>query len=147
MRLTTHADYALRVLIRLAMRPDRLATIADIAKSYGISENHLMKVVHRLGVAGFVDTVRGRQGGLRLGKSPAAVSVGEVIRLMEPDMDIVPCFGEPALCAIAPACVLKGALTEARSAFLETLDGYTLADLVRPRRKLSALLAVESGIA
>ena len=90
MRLTAYTDYALRVLIRLALQPDRLTTIADIAKGYDISENHLMKVVHQLGVAGLIDTVRGRKGGLRLHKPPAAIGVGEVVRLMEPDMDIVP---------------------------------------------------------
>ena len=135
MRLTAYTDYALRVLIRLALQPQRLTTIADIAKGYGISENHLMKVVHQLGVAGLIDTVRGRNGGLRLRKSPAAISVGQVVRLMEPDMDIVPCF--------EPACPFKGVLGEARDAFLAALDRYTLADLAKPRRRLSALFPVE----
>jgi Rrf2 family transcriptional regulator, nitric oxide-sensitive transcriptional repressor len=143
MRLTAYTDYALRVLIRLALQPQRLTTIADIAKGYDISENHLMKVVHRLGVAGLIDTVRGRNGGLRLRKAAGAVGVGQVVRLMEPDMDIVPCFNDASGCVIEPACLLKGALAEARDAFLATLDRYTLADLAKPRRKLSALFPVE----
>jgi Rrf2 family transcriptional regulator, nitric oxide-sensitive transcriptional repressor len=143
MRLTAYTDYALRVLIRLAVQPQRLTTIADIAKGYDISENHLMKVVHRLGVAGLIDTVRGRNGGLRLRKAAAAIGVGQVVRLMEPDMDIVPCFNNASGCVIEPACLLKGALAEARDAFLATLDRYTLADLAKPRRKLSILFPVE----
>jgi Rrf2 family nitric oxide-sensitive transcriptional repressor len=143
MRLTGYTDYALRVLIRLALQPERLTTIANIAKDYGISENHLMKVVHQLGVAGVIDTVRGRKGGLRLRKSPAAISVGQVVRLMEPDMDIVPCFNDANACVIESACLLRGALAEARDAFLETLDRYTLADLVKPRRRLSALFSIK----
>ena len=143
MRLTAYTDYALRVLIRLALQPERLTTIADIAKGYDVSENHLMKVVHQLGVAGLIDTVRGRNGGLRLRKPPAAIGVGQVVRLMEPDMDIVPCFNDASFCVIEPACLLKGALAEARDAFLAALDHYTLADLVKPRRRLSALLPVE----
>ena len=143
MRLTAYTDYALRVLIRLALQPDCLTRIADIAKSYGIAENHLMKVVHQLGVAGVIDTVRGRNGGLRLRKPPAAISVGQVVRLMEPDMDIVPCFNDASACVIEPACLLKGALTEARDAFLAVLDRYTLADIAKPRRRLSALLPLE----
>jgi Rrf2 family nitric oxide-sensitive transcriptional repressor len=143
MRLTAYTDYAPRVLIRFALQPERLTTIADIAKGYRISENHLMKVVHQLGVAGVIDTVRGRNGGLRLRKSPAAISVGQVVRLMEPDMDIVPCFNDSSLCVIEPACLLKGALTEARDAFFAALDRYTLADLAKPRRRLSALFPLE----
>lgn len=143
MRLTAYTDYALRVLIRLALQPDRLTTIADIAKGYDISENHLMKVVHQLGVAGLIDTVRGRNGGLRLRKPPAAIGVGQVVRLMEPDMDIVPCFNDSSGCVIEPACLLKGALAEARDAFLAALNRYTLADLVKPRRRLSALFRDE----
>lgn len=122
---------------------ERLTTIADIAKGYGISENHLMKVVHQLGVAGLIDTVRGRNGGLRLRKSPAAISVRQVVRLMEPDMDIVPCFNDASACVIESACLLKGALAEARDAFLAALDRCSLADLAKPRRRLSALFPVE----
>jgi Rrf2 family transcriptional regulator, nitric oxide-sensitive transcriptional repressor len=142
-RLTVYTDYALRVLMYLAMKEDRLATIAEIAKSYDISRNHLMKVAHQLGVGGYVETVRGRNGGLRLAKPIAAIGIGDVVRYTEPDMAIVSCF-EPldGACAIRPICVLKRALNGARDAFLEVLDDYTLADLVEPRARLSALLGI-----
>jgi len=143
LRLTAYTDYSLRVLIYLALKGDTLATISEIAKSYAISENHLMKVVHQLGVAGYVETVRGRGGGLRLAKPSASIGLGEVIRRTEPDMAIVSCFkpvNEP--CAIRPSCVLKTALEEARDAFVGVLDGYTLQDLIAPRRRLARLLEI-----
>lgn len=140
MRLTTYTDYTLRTLIYLALRPGRLATIATIAGSYGISENHLMKIVHRLGLAGYVETVRGKNGGLRLAKLPEEINVGEVVGRMEPDMELVACFGDSGMCIIQPSCVLKGALAEALDAFTAVLDRYTLADLIAPRAKLSGLL-------
>jgi Rrf2 family transcriptional regulator, nitric oxide-sensitive transcriptional repressor len=143
MRLTVYTDYALRMLMYLALKEDRLATIAEIAESYDISKNHLMKVAHQLGVAGYVETVRGRGGGLRLAKPIQAIVLGEVVRYTEPDMAIVPCF-EPvnALCAIQPCCVLKRALKKARDAFVEVLDGYTLSDLVQPQARLTGLLGI-----
>lgn len=143
MRLTTYTDYTLRTLMYLGLRPGRLATIAMIARSYGISENHLMKVVHQLGLAGYVETVRGKNGGLRLAKLPEDINVGEVVGRMEPDMDLVACFGESGICAIQPSCVLKGALAEALDAFTAVLDRYTLADLIAPRAKLAGLLKNE----
>jgi Rrf2 family transcriptional regulator, nitric oxide-sensitive transcriptional repressor len=145
-RLTVYTDYALRVLMFLALKEDRLATIAEIAESYDISRNHLMKVAHQLGVAGYVETVRGRGGGLRLAKPIEAIGLGEVVRYTEPDMAIVSCF-EPidAPCAIRPACVLRRALKKAREAFVEVLDGYTLEDLVQPRARLAGLLAISQG--
>jgi Rrf2 family nitric oxide-sensitive transcriptional repressor len=145
MRLTVYTDYSLRVLMYVALHPERLPTIGEIASSYGISRNHLMKVVYELGLAGYVVTVRGKNGGLRLARPPQDIVLGEVVRRTEPDMALVPCF-EPigAPCAITPACILRRALHEARSAFLKVLDGYTLADLVKNRTMLSALLARES---
>lgn len=144
MRLTVYTDYSLRVLIYLALKENRLATIGEIAASYGISRAHLMKVAHQLGVKGYVGTVRGRQGGLRLGRSPKAITVGEIVRAMEPDLALVPCF-EPicADCTILPACVLKRALHEARAVFFDVLDGYTLADLARPHVPLRSLLCID----
>jgi Rrf2 family nitric oxide-sensitive transcriptional repressor len=144
MRLTAYTDYALRMLIYLALKDDGLATIEEIAQSYGISKNHLMKVAHQLGLAGYVDTVRGRHGGLRLAKPAKAIELGEVVRRTEPDMAIVMCF-EPvnADCAILPSCVLRKALARARSAFIDVLDEYTLSDLVGPRAPLQALLAIK----
>ncbi len=144
MRLTVYTDYALRMLMYVALN-DGLATIDEIAQSYGISKNHLMKVAHQLGVAGYLTTVRGRRGGLRLAKPAKAIGLGEVVRHTEPDMAIVMCF-EPinADCAILPSCVLRKALDRARGAFLEVLDDYTLSDLIRPRGQLQSLLAIEA---
>ena len=142
MQLTRYSDYSLRVLMYLALDPERLVTIEEIAQSYGISKAHLMKVVHQLGLRGYVDTVRGRGGGLRLGRRPEEIRVGEVVRSTEENMALVECF-EPASsqCAIEPACGLRSVLHEALAAFLGVLDRYTLADLVARRRKpLSRLL-------
>lgn len=143
MRLTVYTDYALRLLMYLALKDDELATIAEVAEAYDISKNHLMKVAHQLGVAGYVETVRGRRGGLRLAKPVDAIGLGEIVRHTEPDMALVPCFKPvDAPCAIWRSCVLRSALEKARVAFLEVLDGYTLRDLVRPRAPLRALLSI-----
>jgi Rrf2 family nitric oxide-sensitive transcriptional repressor len=143
MRLTIYSDYALRTLMYLALKPDQLSTIADIAASYDISENHLMKVAHQLGVGGFVETVRGRGGGLRLAKPVGAIVLAEVVRYTEPDMAIVQCFKPlDAPCAIRPSCVLRRALEKARDAFMAVLEEYTLADLVQPRQRLAVLLGI-----
>lgn len=145
LRLTVYTDYALRLLMYLAVKDDGLATIAEVAESYGISKNHLMKVAHQLGVAGFVGTVRGRAGGLRLAKPAEKIGLGEVVRRTEPDMALVPCFKPiDAPCAILTCCVLRTALDKARLAFVAVLDRYTLGDLVRPRTPLRTLLAISS---
>jgi Rrf2 family nitric oxide-sensitive transcriptional repressor len=142
-RLTVYTDYALRLLMYLALKDDGLATIAEIAGSYGISKNHLRKVAHQLSVGGYVGTVRGRGGGLRLAKPAAKISLGEVVRRTEPDIALVPCFSPiDAPCAIRSCCVLRRALDKARVAFVEVLDGYTIGDLVRSRTPLRALLAI-----
>ncbi len=134
MRLTTFSDYAFRVLIYLGSAPQGLATIADIAAAYGISENHLMKVVHHLSRLGYLETVRGKGGGMRLARAPEAIKVGEVLRATEDGFELVECMGEAESdCRIARACMLKGVLEEATAAFLQALDRYTLADLLRPR--------------
>lgn len=130
MRLTTYSDYSLRLLMYLALQPERLSTIKEIAQAYNISGNHLMKVVHQLGLAGYVETIRGRNGGMRLGKPAEEIGLGELIRHTEPDMDIVPCFEpENQTCPLRHACRLRGALDRARLAFLSVLDDYTIADL------------------
>ena len=141
MQLTLYSDYSLRVLIYLAVDSDRLATIEEIARSYGISKAHLTKVVHQLGVRGYVQTVRGRGGGLRLARRPEEIGIGEVIRATEEKMSLVECF-EPGTsrCAIETACGLRPVLREALVAFLGVLDRYTLADLVAGRRKPLARL-------
>ena len=141
MRLTVYTDYSLRMLMYLAVKGDGLATIAEVADAYGISKAHLTKVAHQLGLAGYVETMRGKGGGLRLAQVPERIGLGDVVRRTEPDMALVPCF-EPvqAPCSIAPACGLRGALYEARQAFLAVLDRYSLADLVQRRSELRALL-------
>jgi Rrf2 family nitric oxide-sensitive transcriptional repressor len=147
MRLTVYSDYALRLMMYLCLNNDRLATITEVAESYDISKAHLMKITNELGQKGLIETVRGRQGGMRLGKSAAAISVGDIIRACEPDFAIVPCFEAKGaiVCVIQPACVLKRALAAATAAFLETLDGYTLADLVRPTVPLRSLLGLDNA--
>ncbi len=136
MQLTRYSDYALRVLIYLAVEPERRATIDEIARSYGISKTHLMKVVHQLGLRGFVETLRGRGGGLRLARAPHEISVGEVVRATEENLALTECFdAATSACVIESACGLRGVLDEALGAFLDVLDRYTLADLVARRRK------------
>jgi Rrf2 family nitric oxide-sensitive transcriptional repressor len=142
MRLTSFTDYTLRTLIYLAVRPEKLVTIADIAGAYDISANHLMKVVHQLALAGDVATVRGQRGGLRLARAPEAINIGEVLRRTEPDLELVACFGETQRCIIQEGCVLQHALGDALQAFMTVLDAYTLADLVQPRQMLAGLLAI-----
>lgn len=143
MRLTVYSDYALRMLMYLAVKDDGLATVAEIAEAYGISKNHLTKVAYELGVAGFVETVRGRGGGLRLARPREEINLGIVVRQTEPDMALVPCFAPiDGDCAIERCCVLRKALQKACDAFLDVLDGYTLADLARPRSALRSLLEI-----
>lgn len=142
MRLTAYTDYSLRVLIYLALNTDRRPTIAEIAGRYAISKAHLMKVVHQLGLKGYVETLRGKSGGLRLARPAGQITVGEVVRGMEPDMALVSCFADAApACVIAPACRLKGKLNQARAAFLQVLDDCTLAELTGNREALTTLLA------
>jgi Rrf2 family nitric oxide-sensitive transcriptional repressor len=141
MRLTVFSDYSLRVLIYLGLQQDGLATIGAIAEAYGISRNHLMKVVQQLAAAGYVDTVRGKGGGLRLARPPQAIRLGDVLRGTEEEM-LVECFSrETAQCRIMAACTLPAILREASANFYATLDNYTLADLLRPDKRLGALLS------
>lgn len=146
MRLTSFTDYTLRTLIYLALEPDRLVTIADIAKAYDISANHLMKVVHQLGLAGDVATLRGQHGGLRLARPAGEINIGEVVRRTEPDMALVACFSEAQHCVIQDGCVLQHALGEALAAFLAVLDRYTLADLVAPQQALAGMLRLSPAV-
>ena len=130
MHLSHFSDYSLRVLMYLAALPDRLATIAEIAAAHGISEAHLMKVVHHLGCAGYVETVRGKGGGMRLGRRPEKIVIGEVIRSTENALDLAKCTAEPAVCRIYAACRLRGILDEAMQGLFLVLDSYTVADLL-----------------
>ena len=145
MRLTFSTDYALRLLMLVGLEPDRLVTIAEVADRFGISKNHLMKVAYQLGQAGYLETVRGRHGGLRLGKAPDQIVVGDVVRRMEPDFAVVECGTPTGYCRIAPCCTLRSAMREAVEAFLEKLDQYTLEDLLRPKSKLRRLLGVDQA--
>lgn len=131
MQLTRFTDYSLRVLIYLAANRDRLSTISEIAGSYRISENHLMKVVNHLATIGYVGTVRGKGGGMRLSRAPHLINIGEVVRDCEDNMDIVECFNpRTRTCPLLPSCILKSALGAARKSFLATLDTYSLQDIV-----------------
>ena len=143
MRLTTFTDYCLRALIYVALKGDELATIDEIAERHGINRNHLVKVVHRLGQLGYLDTMRGKGGGVRLAKDPDKINLGTLVRETEDDLVLVECFQDrDCLCVIEPTCVLRKALHQALDAFLRTLDGYTIADLLKPSRSLARLLAL-----
>jgi Rrf2 family transcriptional regulator, nitric oxide-sensitive transcriptional repressor len=141
MQLTTYTDYTLRTLIGLgAVAPDKL-TMGQLSDAYGISVNHLLKVVNQLAALGYVETIRGKSGGARLAKDPADICVGTVVRQVEPELGVVPCLrnGE-APCVIAPACRLKRILSRATDQFLAELDQHTLADLLAPKAQLQRLL-------
>lgn len=146
MRLTTFTDYCLRTLIYVALKGDEQATIDEIAEHHGINRNHLVKVVHRLGHLGYLRTAQGKGGGIRLASDPVLLNLGQLVRQTEQDFALVECFPQSdCLCVIEPACVLKGALQEALAAFFAVLDRYTLADLVKPGRKLARLLAIPAA--
>lgn len=140
MRLTRHTDYALRVLIYLSVHPAGFAPVSEIAAAFRVSQNHMNKVAQGLATAGFVETTRGRGGGLRLAKPAAAIKVGAVVRRMEETLALAEC----ETCTIVRACGLTGALDAALAAFLAVLDGYTIAD-VGTHRRLSALLGLEAA--
>jgi Rrf2 family nitric oxide-sensitive transcriptional repressor len=131
MQLTLFTDYSLRTLVFLGAHTDRLCTIGQIAQAYDISDNHLMKVVNRLAARGYVETIRGKGGGLRLAHEPKQVNIGAVVRDMEERFDLVECFDEARQsCPLLPACALKSMLDAARRNFLATLDRHTLQDVL-----------------
>ncbi|HRO10947.1 Rrf2 family transcriptional regulator [Amaricoccus sp.] len=134
MRLTMMSDYALRVLLYAAAHPERLVTIDETQEAYGISRGHMMKIVGVLARAGLLRSQRGRTGGFTLGLSPEKIRLGDVVRLTEPDFDMVECFAPGNTCAITRFCRLPGIVTEALSAFMTVMDRHTLADLIiRPQ--------------
>ncbi|SDE92068.1 transcriptional regulator, BadM/Rrf2 family [Bhargavaea beijingensis] len=143
MRMTMYTDYALRVLMYLGAKKDgELSTIQGISDAYGISKNHLMKITHKLGQLGYVETVRGRGGGVRLAVPPAEIKIGTVVRQTEDDFNIVECFSSTAnQCVLSPVCGLRGALNQALMAYLAVLDQYTLADFLINKQDLAALLS------
>ncbi|PLX37639.1 MAG: BadM/Rrf2 family transcriptional regulator [Hyphomicrobiales bacterium] len=145
MRLTVYTDYAIRLLIYLGLREGSLSTIEEVARAYGISRNHLMKIAHKLGQAGFVETVRGRGGGLRLAPEMLARTLGDLIRETEDDLHLAECFdAETSTCLIRDACYVQPILAEALDAYLTVLDRYTLGDVIAAHRSgahgLTALL-------
>ncbi len=140
MRLTTYTDYGLRLLMYVALKDGELATIQEVADAYQISKNHLMKIAYNLGQHGYLETVRGRGGGLRLARAPKKIGLGDVIRHMEDDFAMVECFGPSNACSITRACRLKNVLGEALKAYLAVLDRYSLADLSGSQTDLSKVL-------
>lgn len=151
MRLTMHTDYALRLLMLLASKQGEPATIQEASERYNISRNHMMKVAHRLGQAGFIRTLRGRRGGLLLAHPPEDINLGAVVRFTEEDLNLVECFDpNNTSCAILPACRLRGVLQQALKAFLAELDRHSLADISGQPARLRELLGLpemESGTA
>jgi Rrf2 family transcriptional regulator, nitric oxide-sensitive transcriptional repressor len=142
MQLTTHSDYAMRLLIYLAVHPgDKPATVKDAAERYGISTNHLAKVAQKLVQEKLILSQRGRGGGLQLALPPAEINIGQLIRKTE-NLKLLECFNEQAACPIESACILNSALHKAQNAFLEVLDGYTLEDIVKNKARLIQSLDV-----
>ncbi len=135
MHITRYTDYSLRVLIYLAAEGDRLAPIQEIADSYDISKNHLMKVVHQLNKKGYIETIRGKKGGMRLHMAPQDINIGILVRETEQDLSIVECFSSKNACKITPVCGLISMFGEALKAFLEVLDRYTLADVIQDHHR------------
>jgi Rrf2 family transcriptional regulator, nitric oxide-sensitive transcriptional repressor len=141
MRLTLQTDYALRVLLYVGLKRDELATVAQIVRHFDMSKGHVMKVVNRLAQLGYVQTLRGKNGGIRLAREPRAITAGGVVRDVEPELGVLGCLQERnGYCRIEACCTLRNALREATDAFLATLDRYTLADLMEPQQALAGLL-------
>ncbi|KQL38033.1 MULTISPECIES: RrF2 family transcriptional regulator [Bacillaceae] len=145
MRLTTYSDYSLRVLIFLSSEPrEKLVNIKDIAEAYGISKNHLMKIIYNLGKMGYIETIRGRNGGIRLAKLPTEINIGEIIRKTEEDFNIVECFEHGNTCVITPVCSLKHIFNKALDQFLQVLDQYTLDDIVKNNAMLKDYFSINT---
>jgi Rrf2 family nitric oxide-sensitive transcriptional repressor len=145
MRLTSYTDYSLRVLIYLAtINQEKLVNIKDIAETYDVSKNHLMKIIYNLGKMGYIETIRGRNGGMRLAMNPSDINLGEVVRKTEEDFHIVECFEDHSKCIITSVCSLKHVLKEALEQFLKVLDQYTLEDVVQNNILLKQYLSLKS---
>jgi Rrf2 family nitric oxide-sensitive transcriptional repressor len=134
-------DYALRLLMYVAQRPERLCTIAEVAQAYDISQAHLMKVTHQLGRHGWIETVRGKGGGNRLALPPKAINLGAVVRTMEADFSLVECFATGSSCALTGHCQLTAVFDGALQSFLAHLDGFTLDDVL-PRSGAAVPIAL-----
>ncbi|WP_372883031.1 Rrf2 family transcriptional regulator [Psychromonas sp.] len=142
MHITRYTDYSLRVLIYLTINQDRLCTINEIAQSYAISKNHLMKIVQQLNMKGHLLAIRGKNGGIKLNRAPDEINIGTLVREIEDKNKLVECFGDNNHCVITSSCQLKGIFAEAQESFFKTLDKYTLNDLVAPgqQQELNKLL-------
>ena len=143
MRLTRYTDYSLRVLIHLALHDERLCSIGEISRTYDLSHNHLMKVVNALAHEGFIETVRGRAGGMRLARSADLITVGEVVRKTEEGFQLADCSG----CALAPACGLTGVLAQGMQAMMTVFESFTIADLLSDRATMRRLTNKEAPLA
>lgn len=143
MRLTRYTDYSLRVLMHLALHEGRLCSIGEIARTYQASHNHLTKVVVALGRDGFVETVRGRSGGIRLARPANAIGIGAVVRRTEEGFDLADCSG----CVLSPACGLTGVLAKGAAAMLKVFDAHTIADLVSDAKEMRRLIAKNQLVA
>lgn len=142
MQLTSFSDYCLRVLVYAGTCYPELCSVKDIAAAYNINEPHVVKVVHFLSKAGYLETVRGRGGGLRLQKPANEIRVGDVVRETENNLAPVECLAQGGMCAITPVCNMKPMFKEALDAFLEVLDSYSLDDILAPKAKLERLLKI-----
>lgn len=132
MRLTMMTDYAMRLLMYVAQRPERLCTISEVAHAYQISETHLMKITHQLSLAGWLHTVRGKGGGMRIAAAPGEINLGAVVRSIEPDFLLVDCLAAESSCLLTGYCQLTAIVSGALQSFMQHLDRYTLADLLPP---------------
>jgi Rrf2 family nitric oxide-sensitive transcriptional repressor len=140
MRLTSFTDYSVRVLMYVAHKNGELASIREVSEAYDISKNHLMKVVHLLGKGGYLDTVRGKNGGFRLGKETKDINIGALIRYTEDDLSIVECFSDTEnRCSLVNVCSFSNVMQEALQAFLGAADKYTLEDLVKDKNPMNFL--------
>ncbi|WP_235042442.1 RrF2 family transcriptional regulator [Vreelandella profundi] len=142
MHLTRYTDYSIRVLLYLAVKGEQRSTIKEIAETFFISSNHLMKIVQELNQKGYLTAIRGKNGGLLLCQQPETISLGALIRDTESEMALVECFRDDNSCVITPSCRLRPILAEALSAFLSVLDQYTLADLLQDRSQLATLMRI-----
>ena len=140
MRLTTFSDYCMRTLIYLGLNQSERVTISDVAGAYAISENHLMKVVNFLGQQGYVETIRGKGGGMRLARSPQDINIGALLFATEGHEGLLECVEGPSSCCIQPACKLIGILVKAQAAMFAVFDKYTLADLLYEEERLEQIL-------
>ena len=148
MNITRFTDYSLRVLIYLSLNDKELVTIKEVADCYGVSKNHLMKVVQELSTKRYLNATRGKNGGIKLGREPSQINIGELVRMIEQDSTLVECFGADNQCVITPACQLKRLLAEAMESFFKTLEQYTLADLVTgpEKKQLNKIFATQLAV-